>query len=368
MARARGADRLRHANCRLLLLVRDWKCVVIADRRRSCNRQFVIVLPVRNGGEYLKACVGSILSQTHEHFRLIVLDNASTDGTVAWLRQRNDARISVRESSAPLTIEENWARIASLDISTEFMSIIGHDDLFFPEYLTGMAALIDAHPDACLYHAHFQIIDRNGRKVRSCLPMPTVETAESFLAERLQLRRDSFGTGYMYRASDYLRVGGIPLYKKLMFADDALWLSLMRGSYKATLRQQMFSYRLHPGGTSHMPDWKPTLESLGAYLDFLFAYGDSDSEIKSVLERCITEFMVFWFRWAYFSAKRNSLDRAEILAAIAALSAKVACIQSLSQHSIFSDRVKDVLFGKLPHVRWLVWQVSRFLRGHFLTR
>jgi glycosyltransferase involved in cell wall biosynthesis len=328
----------------------------------------VIVLPVRNGGEYLKACVGSILAQTYEHFRLVVLENASTDDTVNWVRQQHDPRITILESPAPLKIEENWARIAQLDMSREFLTIIGHDDLLDPGYLSGMSTLIDAHPDACLYQAHFRLINTHGHRLRSCLPMPTRETAESFLAARLRLRRDSYGTGYMCRATDYVRVGGIPPYKKLMFADDALWMSLMRNSYKATLPQEMFSYRLHPGGTSHAPDWRSTFDSLAAYLDFLIEYGGSNRKVKDALQRGVAEYLVFWFRWAYFSAPRGMGDRQEILRAIAALSAKAGAIDASLQSPEFNERVRAALFDRMPQLRWFVWQVVRYLRTRFLHR
>jgi glycosyltransferase involved in cell wall biosynthesis len=339
-----------------------------ADRRYSSNRQFLIVLPVRNGGKHLKACVGSILAQTHDHFRLVVLDNASTDDTVNWLRQRHDPRIVILESPVPLDIEENWARILHLDMSDEFLTIIGHDDLLDSAYLSGMSTLIDAHPDARLYQAHFRLIDKHGRKLRRCLPMPARETAESFLAARLRLRRDSYGTGYMYRAADYVRVGGIPPYKKLMFADDALWLSLMRGSYKATLPQEAFSYRLHQGGTSHSPDWQSTFDSLGAYLDFLVEYGDSSREVRNALEHGVAEYMIFWFRWAYFSANRGVGERPEILRAIATLSAKLGVIDASLQLPEFKERVRAALFDRMPHLRWFVWQASRYLGIRFLHR
>jgi len=341
---------------------------VSAEGRHSSNRRFLIVLPLRNGGAHLKACVGSILAQTHEHFRLVVLENASTDDTVNWLRQLRDPRITILESPVPLEIEENWARIAQLDMSDEFLTIIGHDDLLDPAYLSDMSMLIDAHPDALLYQSHFRLIDGHGRKLRNCLPMPAIETAASFLAARLRLAMDSYGTGYMYRAADYLRVGGIPPYKKLMFADDALWLSLMRGSYKATLPQQTFSYRLHAGGTSHSPDWRSTLDSLGAYLDFLIEYGHSDREVMIALERGVADYMVYWFRWAYFSADRGIGERPEILRVIATLSAKVGAINASLQSPEFKERVRAALFDRLPHARWLLWQVAWYLRARFLCR
>jgi GT2 family glycosyltransferase len=336
--------------------------VVSADRERSARRQFLIVLPVRNGEEHVKACVASILAQVHEHFRLMVLENASTDDTPSWLRQLRDPRISVWESPTPLEIENNWARILRLDLSEEFLTIIGHDDLLDPCYLSQMSALIDAHPDAGLYQCHFRLIDKYGRRLRSCLPMPANETAEGFLAARLQLRRDSYGTGYMFRTSDYVRVGGIPLYKKLMFADDALWLELMRGSYKATLAREMFSYRLHPGGTSHSPDWRSTFEALACYLDFLKSYGQSDRGLQSAMQQGLADYMTFWFRWAYFSADRGRRERLEILQAIEAMSAKAGEIDASLSLPAFHERVRVALHDRMPRWRWFCWQVDRYLR------
>jgi glycosyltransferase involved in cell wall biosynthesis len=333
-----------------------------ADCRRSSRRQFLIVLPVRNGGEHLKACVASILAQVYEHFRLVVLENASTDDTPSWLRRLRDPRISVSESPGPLEIENNWARILRLDLSEEFLTIIGHDDLLDPGYLSQMSALIDAHPDAGLYQCHFRLIDKNGRRLRSCLPMPARETAEGFLAARLRLRRDSYGTGYMFRASDYVRVGGIPLYKKLMFADDALWLELMRGSYKATLARDMFSYRLHRGGTSHSPDWRSTFDALACYLDFLKSYGQSDQRVQSALQHGMADYMTFWFRWAYFSANCGHGERPEILRAIQAMSAKAGGIDESLRLPFFQERVRVALRDRLPRWRWFFWQVDRYLR------
>ena len=333
-----------------------------ADGRRLLRRQFLIVLPVRNGGEHLKACVASITAQVHEHFRLAVLENASTDDTPNWLRQLRDPRISVLESAVPLDIENNWARILQLDLSEEFMTIIGHDDLLDPGYLSQMSALIDAHPDAGLYQSHFRLIDKYGRRLRSSLPMPARETAEGFLAARLRLRRDSQGTGYMFRASDYIRVGGIPLYKKLIFADDALWLKLMRGSYKATLARELFSYRLHSGGTSHSPDWRYTFDALACYLDFLKSYGQSDRGVQSALQQGMADYMTFWFRWAYFSADRGPGERPEILRAIESLSATVGEIDESLRLPSFHERVRSALRDRMPRWRWFFWLVDRYLR------
>jgi glycosyltransferase involved in cell wall biosynthesis len=335
---------------------------------QRANHKFAVILPVRNGGAYLKICIESILAQDHEDFRLLVLDNASTDDTVCYLSQLGDSRVSISETTVPLSIEENWARISRLGMTDEFMTIIGHDDLLDPEYLSRMSALIDTYPDAALYQAHFRLIDGRGRKVRSCLPMPVMETVHEFLTSRLRLRRDSYGTGYMFRASDYARVGGILPYKKLMFADDALWMRLMRGSYKATLPNEAFSYRLHPGGTSHSPDWRSTFDSLGEYLAFLIELASNDSAVKAALDQYLPEYVEFWFRWGFFSAVAQEGDREEMLGEMARLSAIVRLVIGSKHLPEFDARISKALFGIFPHMRWFIWQVCRYLRIRYLRK
>ena len=41
-----------------------------------------IGLPVYNGEAYLEDCLNAILGQTFDDFEVVVVDNASTDGTV----------------------------------------------------------------------------------------------------------------------------------------------------------------------------------------------------------------------------------------------------------------------------------------------
>ncbi|MBA2745455.1 MAG: glycosyltransferase, partial [Flavisolibacter sp.] len=64
--------------------------------------KYSIILPVRNGGHYIKKCVASILSQTRQDYNLIVLENCSTDGTAEWLRNINNPKISVIEAPRSL--------------------------------------------------------------------------------------------------------------------------------------------------------------------------------------------------------------------------------------------------------------------------
>ena len=106
--------------------------------------KYSIILPVRNGGEYVKECVNSILTQSLNSFNLLILDNCSTDGTFEWIISLNDARIKIYPAAKSLSIEENWDRIKSLP-KNEFITLIGHDDILDKHYLEVMDRLISKH-------------------------------------------------------------------------------------------------------------------------------------------------------------------------------------------------------------------------------
>src|ERR1017187_1126844 len=255
--------------------------------------KFSIILPVRNGGDYVKECVNSILTQTLQDFNLIVLDNCSTDGTLEWLHSLDDNRIIIHEFPKPLSIEENWARIQSIP-KNEFITLIGHDDILNENYLEVMNNLILKHPSASLYQTHFQYIDENGKILRTCKPMDEIEYAYEFLAAYMCNIIDTTGTGYMMRSKDYDDLGGINTsFEKLMFADYALWLSLSLISYKATSFEIAFKYRIHDS-VSKVTGGQEYQQAFEKFLQFIISHAEKNDKIKIVTERYGKEMLMYF--------------------------------------------------------------------------
>jgi len=267
--------------------------------------RFTVVVPTHNGGDYLKACVESILSQTVADFRLEVLENASEDGTAEWLSELRDSRVRIWPSKAPLGIEANWHRLLGLP-KGEYLTIVGHDDLLDRQFLESVRDLIRRHPDAATYQTHFRLIDEVGKTIRSCSPIPSRETATEFLASRLANLRDSYGTGYVMRSMDYDRVGGIPAFPRLLFADDALVLRLTKNSWKATSPEERFSYRSHAGSVSWRPALAPALDAFEQYLAFITGLATDDAALASVLERYLGGYVIrycgIWYGFLFKEA------------------------------------------------------------------
>ena len=217
--------------------------------------RYAVFLPVRNGADYIRDAIDSVVAQTRQDWVLLILDNASTDATREIAGSYDDPRITLRTSSDSLPIWESWHRIwtalADKSVDAEYATTIGHDDRLAPKFLETIDALIDGHPEASLYQTGFDLIDEKGRTIRPCRPVPTVESSADFIAARLWGLRDSVGTGYVFRPADYVVVGGIPKMPLLLHADDLLFARLARLRFKAASRDSACFYRLHRGSASH---------------------------------------------------------------------------------------------------------------------
>jgi len=269
---------------------------------------FSIILPVRNGGEYVKDCVNSILCQTHTDFKLHILDNNSNDGTLEWLNSLNDERIEITTSSVSLSIEENWARVISLN-KNEYMTLIGHDDRLLPNFLEEMKNLMNQFPNASLYQSHFNYINAKGDFVKKCKEMSEIYYSDNFLKSQIFQSFDSMGTGYVMRSKDYDLIGGIPNnYPGLIFADYELWLRLIDKSYLATTRLTLFEYRLHESVSK-------TFNAVGyqkaylLYLKFLIYFIQFNEKNKNVINNYGHKFLLFYCSSLSFRLLKESKVR-----------------------------------------------------------
>ncbi len=270
--------------------------------------KYSIILPVRNGGLYLKDCVNSILSQTLRDFQLQVLDNCSTDGSLEWLQSLQDDRIELHPADRPLTIEENWGRIAKIR-KNDFMTLIGHDDLLDANYLALMDQMIADYPDASLYLTHFKYINAKGETIRRCKTMAKRLSVSEFLAFFLCNMIDSMGTGYMMRSIDYDTVGGIPFYPNLLFADFELWINLTRKSYIAIGFDEAFSFRIHQSTTATSSDLKFHL-AFKRFVEFLIEL-QKNAELKIVIKRYGIDFINYYTKGLAHRLLRTPIDKRE---------------------------------------------------------
>lgn len=237
-----------------------------------------IVIPVHNGGEYLKEFIQSIYNQTLQPTEILILENASTDNTVNWLNSLNDPRIKIFPTTSLLPIEQNWDRIKTIP-RKKWMMLSGHDDIMKPGFVETIKKLTEKHPGAGLYQTHFDFIDEKGLLRSHCDPMPEVQSMPEFFKSTL-----NNGGGFAMRSADYDAIGGIPMYPGFFFTDFALWMKLTAISYKATAAENCFSYRHHSNNTSSSSSVINFSTGLEAFIDYLYELKQTDEAFRSVLK------------------------------------------------------------------------------------
>lgn len=210
-----------------------------------------VVLPFKRGIKYLQEAVNSLIQQDCTDWELIVLaDNTSNeDGSIDWLHSLQLNNLRIEQSQDQLDINQNWGRISSLE-KKEFLTILGYDDILYPNYLSEVKDLIRKNPDASLYQTHFDFINGSGNKSGICPAMKSQYSLPEFARGLLDTSIFVMATGYVMKSKDYDEVGGIPVqYPNLLYADYELWLSLVKKSYLAVSEKTCFAFRIHQSTT-----------------------------------------------------------------------------------------------------------------------
>jgi len=108
-----------------------------------------VVMPVYNGEKMLAEAIESVLAQTYPHFDVTIVNNRSTDGTlaVAEALARRDARIRIHDNAAFLTVVENHnAAFRQISPEAKYAKLISADDWFFPHCIEELVKVAEAHP------------------------------------------------------------------------------------------------------------------------------------------------------------------------------------------------------------------------------
>jgi glycosyltransferase involved in cell wall biosynthesis len=265
------------------------------------NPEFTIVIPVHNGANYLESAIKSVLAQSYPHFRILILENASTDNTVEIVRSFQSPQITLVPSEALLSIEQNWGRIIHQSLSG-YITFMGHDDLLYPGFLQEANALITAEPTATLYQVQFEVIDPDAHPLRRPPLIPYRETAEQFLAAILKEQEEVCGTGYIMRAEDYRRVGGIPPFPGLLYADVILWYRLTALSCKVCSPKALVGYRVHPHSTHRDTNLLQYYAAIKHYRDFFSTVDNLD---ETIIHKYLNEFVQRLYRTAAAGVARS---------------------------------------------------------------
>ncbi|MCA8959359.1 MAG: glycosyltransferase family 2 protein [Planctomycetes bacterium] len=143
-----------------------------------------IGMPVYNGAELIGLAIESILAQTFTDFELVIVDNASTDDTVAIARHyaERDPRVTVHINESNIGAAPNFDRAFELTRGPYF-KWAAHDDLMEPEFIERCVRVLDEDDGVVLAYPKAMIIDEVGADVEPYdlhLPTDSDDVVERF--------------------------------------------------------------------------------------------------------------------------------------------------------------------------------------------
>lgn len=199
-------------------------------------KKVTVLMPTYNVAPYVGEAVASVLRQRYADFELLVVDDASTDGTLDIVQTFDDPRLRIAAFDRNVGLAENLNRGLEL-IDTELAARMDGDDIALPHWLEHEVAVLDSNPEIGICSAGFERFGARSEQVRfpkdpaDCQANMLFECSVAVPTFRMSLFREH-GLRYStdaFPAEDY-----------------RFWSDCLRVTKIYNLPETLFRYRMHP--------------------------------------------------------------------------------------------------------------------------
>jgi glycosyltransferase involved in cell wall biosynthesis len=182
-----------------------------------------VLICVRNGERYLSEAIESALSQTLSPHEIIVVDDGSSDATVAVARSFKGLVRVIEQEPLGLGAARNTALSAA---TTEFAGYLDADDLWDPRRLDVQLAAFERDPSLDLVFGHMRRFRDGSGELSDPVPAP-------------------YGGALLSRRAAMQRVGPFPTEMRVGEFMDWLMRARELGLRETTLPDVVMLRRLH---------------------------------------------------------------------------------------------------------------------------
>lgn len=266
-----------------------------------------IGVPNYNYSHYIEGALNSIICQTYQYIELIIVDDCSTDNSVAvieeWIsKYQGTFKINFIKN----TINQGLSKVCNQILQHtkgKYFQTLDADDLLLPEKIEKQVGLMEGAKNTALIYSNIGVIDENRNMLNP-----------DYLG-RIGYNKDDMPQGNIFEQlfdfnfiplpsvlinTEYAKsVGGFD--STLQVQDYYLWLKLSEQYETIYQAENTALYRVHSGSMSNSSLSNP--KSYDSILNIKFRYYKTINEhIKKIIRKDIHSFASYLYRFNYPTA------------------------------------------------------------------
>ena len=222
-----------------------------------------LAICVYNAEKYIKETLESVMAQTMQDFHLLIVNDCSTDNSVAVIERFFDEHPRQHEI---VTLKENGGlcvarRFAEEHANTQYIMFVDADDCIKPEYVKKLYSTIASDSDLIAVGCHAEYMNSQSQKIKGGIYIGET-TKEGFYKKAANEKLIFMLTSAIYDREIALSVGGHnitgfpsgkPRYQDLC-EDLDLWTRMSdlysKGKAIIVIPETLYRYRKHENAIS----------------------------------------------------------------------------------------------------------------------
>jgi glycosyltransferase involved in cell wall biosynthesis len=200
--------------------------------------RLTVVIPVYNGMPFLPETVKSVLNQTFQDFKLIIINDGSTDQSADFLDSLTDSRIEIKHQKNKGLCNSLNQVIAEAD--TELIARLDQDDVALPSRFYEQLTFLDSHPDYDCVLSNISRISENGKE----FGFYTISCQEEISDYDSSIYGCIVHSTICLKKDTFIALGG---YRQSVYPVDDydLLLRLEETAKVAVINKPLVKYRIH---------------------------------------------------------------------------------------------------------------------------
>tara|TARA_B110000003_G_C16651696_1_gene534466 strand:- start:2026 stop:2904 length:879 start_codon:yes stop_codon:yes gene_type:complete len=250
-----------------------------------------ILVPSYNHSKYIKKCIECIVNQNYDNYELIVIDDGSTDNSVAILSELQ------KKHGFYLKLNKNQGLAKTLNIgfkeiaNGKYFAICASDDFWLPNKLTLQVEFLEKNPNYAMVYGKAKVIDENDNILKEITEATNRNLKGGSVFKELILMEFHPPVNYLHRANVIREIG---FFQENLWAEDFdMNLRIAKKYYIGFINEYLFYYRVN----NSIPSKGLNFKTIYSHKSSIEKFKDSEyytQAIKLWYFRCFTWYAPFY--------------------------------------------------------------------------